>query len=163
MNPRRIAPGLIVLSVIVIANAERAATAPPVRIAGVTCETPPPLHCPDSDCPGATVIDQGTAIEPKTGRKFFLDYPCDLKRGEKVTFVLSLHGGGSYGNWQRHYFPIVDYKDKYRLVIATPNAPPRVWTATDDEYLQNIVNLVFDELGQKNIRRSGWSAIRRVV
>ena len=69
-----------------------------------------------------------------------------------MTFVLSLHGGGSYGNWQRHYFPIVDYKDKYRLVIATPNAPPRVWTATDDEYLQNIVNLVFDELGQKNIK-----------
>jgi len=152
MKPRRIAPGLIVLSVLVIAYAERAATAPPVRIAGVTCETPPPLHCPGSDCPGATVIEQGTAIEPKTGRKFFLDYPCDLKRGEKVTFVLSLHGGGSYGNWQRHYFPIVDYKDKYRLVIATPNAPPRVWTATDDEYLQNIVNLVFDELGQKNIK-----------
>ena len=60
-------------------------------------------------------------LNRRTGRKFFLDYPCDLKRGEKVTFVLSLHGGGSYGNWQRHYFPIVDYKDKYRLVIATPN------------------------------------------
>jgi hypothetical protein len=69
-----------------------------------------------------------------------------------VTFVLSLHGGGSYGNWQRHYFPIVDYKDKYRLVIATPNAPPRVWAATDDEYLQNIVNLVYDQVGKNNIK-----------
>ena len=40
--------------------------------------------------------------------------------------VISLHGGGSYGNWQRHYFPLLDYKDKYRLVIATPNSPVRV-------------------------------------
>src|SRR4029077_4741925 len=85
--------------------------------------------------------------------RFFLDYPCDLKRGEKVTFVLSLHGGGSYGNWQRHYFPIVDFKDKYRLVIATPNAPPRVWAATDDEYLQNIVNLVYEQIGKANIKQ----------
>jgi hypothetical protein len=142
----------IALSGLVLAPASRAAMAPPIQIAGVTCETPPPLHCPDSDCPSATVTEQGTAIEPKTGRKFFLDYPCDLKRGEKVTFVLSLHGGGSYGNWQRHYFPIVDYKDKYRLVIATPNAPPRVWAATDDEYLQNIVNLVYEQLGKNNIK-----------
>jgi hypothetical protein len=65
----------------------------------------------------------------KTRRPYFLDYPCDLKSGEKVTLVLSLHGGGSYGNWQRHYFPIMDYKDKYRLVIATPNAPTRAWSA----------------------------------
>jgi hypothetical protein len=98
------------------------------------------------------VIDQGNAVEPKTGRKFFLDYPCDLKRGEKVTFILSLHGAGSYGNWQRHYFPIVDFKDKYRLVIATPNAPPKVWAATDDEYLQNIVTMVYEQVGKKNIK-----------
>ena len=66
------------------------------------------------------VINQGAVVEMKTRRTYFLDYPCDLKPGEKVTFILSLHGGGSYGNWQRHYFPIMDYKDKYRLVIATP-------------------------------------------
>ncbi len=123
-----------------------------LELAGVTCQTPPPLHCPDSNCPGPLVIDQGNAIEPKTGRKFFLDYPCSLKRGEKVTFILSLHGAGSYGNWQRHYFPIMDYKDKYHLVIATPNAPPRIWAQTDDEYLQNIVNLVYDQVGAKNIK-----------
>ena len=129
----------------------------------MTCETPPPLHCPDSDCPGATVVEQGPAVEPRTGRRFFLDYPCDLKRGEKVTFVLSLHGGGSYGNWQRHYFPIVDYKDKYRLVIATPNSPPRVWAATDDEYLQNIVTFVSTSSERKTSKRSGSSATRRAV
>lgn len=126
--------------------------APALELAGVTCQAPPALHCPDANCPGATVIEQGTAVEPKTGRKFFLDYPCDLKRGEKVTFILSLHGFGSYGNWQRHYFPLVDYKDKYRLVIATPNSPARVWTDADDGYLQNIVDLIFEQVGRTNIK-----------
>jgi hypothetical protein len=124
----------------------------PIELAGVTCETPPPLHCPAANCPGPMVIEQGSAVEPKTGRKFFLDYPCNLKRGEKVTFILSLHGAGSYGNWQRHYFPIVDYKDRYRLVIATPNSPTRIWSAGDDAYLQNIVSLVYEQIGAKNIR-----------
>ena len=87
------------------------------------------------------MINPGPVVEMKTRRTYFLDYPCDLKQGEKVTFILSLHGGGSYGNWQRHYFPIIDYKDKYRLVIATPNSPTRVWSAADDEYLQNIVDV----------------------
>ncbi len=104
----------------------------PVSLAGVTCQIPPPLHCPDANCPGPLVIEQGTAVEPQTGRKFFVDFPCDLKRGEKVTFILSLHGAGSYGNWQRHYFPIMDYATKYRLVIATPNTPTRVWSPADD-------------------------------
>jgi len=124
----------------------------PIELGGVACQTPPPVHCPDADCKGEMVIDQGTAVEPKTGRKFFLDYPCDLKKNEKVTFILSLHGAGSYGNWQRHYFPLVDFKDKYRLVIATPNAPPRFWTDTDDQYLQNIVTLVYDQIGRNNIK-----------
>lgn len=127
----------------------------PIELAGVACQTPPPEHCPDANCPGALVTEDGTAIEPKTGRKFFLDYPCNLKRGEKVTFILSLHGFGSYGNWTRHYFPVMDYKDKYHLVIATPNAstaPPKAWAAVDDEYLQNIVTLVFDTIGKENIK-----------
>ena len=88
----------------------------------------------------------------RTGRTDFLDYPCDLKRGEKVTFILSLHGGGLYGNWQRHYFPILDYTDKYRLVIATPFSPRCcVWTAEDDGYLQNIVTSVIEQIGRENI------------
>jgi hypothetical protein len=124
---------------------------PPLELGGLACPTPPPSHCPDANC-GALVTEQGPVVEPKTNRKFFLDYPCDLKKGEKVTFILALHGGGSYGNWQRHYFPILDYKDKYRLVIATPNAPPRVWAAVDDEYLQNIVTMVYNQIGKENIK-----------
>jgi len=73
---------------------------------------------PSSNCPRETILDTGPATELKTGPKFFLDYPCDLKKGEKITFVLSLHGGGSIPNWQRHYFPLLDYTDKYRLVVA---------------------------------------------
>ncbi len=127
------------------------AAKPGVELGGVACQTPPPSHCPNANC-GAMVTEQGPAVEPKTGRKFFLDYPCDLKKNEKVTFILALHGGGSYGNWQRHYFPILDFVQKYRLVVATPNAPPRVWAATDDEYLQNIVNIVYQQVGEKNIK-----------
>jgi poly(3-hydroxybutyrate) depolymerase len=108
-------------------------------------------HCPDANCPRDIITSGGAVVEPKTGRTYFLDYPCDLKRGEKVAFILSLHGGGSYGNWQRHYFPIVDYKDKYRLVIATPFSPRRSWSAEDDEYLQNIVSSVIEQIGKENI------------
>src|SRR5215813_6810311 len=88
-------------------------TTTPLQLGGVSCASPPAEHCPDTNCAGPTLVSGGAAVEPKTGRKYFLDYPCDLKRGEKVTFILSLHGGGSYGNWQRHYFPAMDYKDRY--------------------------------------------------
>jgi hypothetical protein len=124
----------------------------PLRLAGAACATPPTLHCPDKDCPGDRVINPGPVVEMKTRRTYFLDYPCDLKPGEPVTFVLSLHGGGSYANWQRHYFPILDFKDKYRLVIATPSSPTRAWSTADDEYLQNIVEAVTSELGRANVK-----------
>lgn len=123
-----------------------------LRFTGTQCTTTPYLHCPDSECSGPIVINQGNVVEMKTRRTYFLDYPCDLKKGEKVTFILSLHGGGSYGNWQRNYFPLMDYKDKYRLVIATPNAPTRAWSDADDVYLQNIVNFVLEQVGRENIK-----------
>jgi pimeloyl-ACP methyl ester carboxylesterase len=88
----------------------------------------------------------------KTRRTYFIDYPCDLKKDEPVTLILALHGAGSYGNWQRNYFPLMDYKDKYRLVIATPNSPTHVWSGVDDEYLQNIVTSIVEQLGKQNIK-----------
>ena len=123
-----------------------------VRLSGSDCAKPPVLHCPDKDCANETVISGGPIVETKTGRNYFLDYPCDLKKGEKVTFILSLHGGGSYGNWQRHYFPLLDFVDKYRLVVATPFSPRRAWSTSDDEYLQNIVTTVVEQLGKQNIK-----------
>jgi pimeloyl-ACP methyl ester carboxylesterase len=123
------------------------------RFQGTNCVSGAPyLHCPDRECSSATVVNQGNVVEMKTRRTYFLDYPCDLKKGEKVTFILSLHGGGSYGNWQRHYFPILDYVDKYRLVVATPNAPTRAWSTADDEYLHNIVNFVVEQIGKENVK-----------
>jgi hypothetical protein len=123
-----------------------------VRFTGAPCDTPPVMHCQETGCKGSISTEGGPVMEQKTGRKYFLDYPCDLKKGEKVTFVLSLHGAGSYGNWQRHYFPIFDYKDRNRLVIATPFSPTRIWSASDDEYLQDIVTSVIEQLGKNNIK-----------
>jgi poly(3-hydroxybutyrate) depolymerase len=123
-----------------------------LRIQGAMCPTPAILDCPASECSAATVINPGPVVEMKTRRTYFLDYPCDLKKGEKVTFILSLHGGGSYGNWQRHYFPLKDYAAKYRLVIATPNSPIRAWSDADDEYLKNIVEFVVAQVGKENVR-----------
>ncbi|HEY0436856.1 MAG TPA: hypothetical protein VGC92_09460 [Phenylobacterium sp.] len=135
---------------------------------GVKCESPPPAHCSGEACQ-PLLGDPGNATDPKTGRKFWLDYPCNLKPGDKVVFVLNIHGAGSIGQWQRHYFPAMDYKDKYKLVVATPTAATsptrvagqpgvRVWVpAADDEHLQNITTAVFDAFGKKNIK-SFWLA-----
>lgn len=97
-----------------------------------------------------------SAIDEKTGRKFYLDDPDDLQPGERVVFLLNLHGGGSVGAWQRLYFPAVDYKEKYRLVVATPSCatkePMRRWVGeADDEHLRNIVDYVFAKYGIENI------------
>ena len=156
MKPSRNLVPLLFLVIMVsfpnLTGAQQGSEEPPFRFAGTTCTATPTLHCPDSECSSAMVINPGPVVEMKTRRTYFLDYPCDLKKGEKVTFILSLHGGGSYANWQRHYFPILDYKDKYRLVIATPSSPTRAWSAADDEYLQNIVTFVIEQVGKENIK-----------
>ena len=117
---------------------------------GVDCTAPPLWHCPDTQCLDAVVTQQGFSVEMKTHRTFFLDCPSDYKPGDKVNIVLSLHGFGSFGNWQRNYFPAMDVKDKYKLVVITPNAPTRFWTDADDEYLHNLVDLVVGTIGKQN-------------
>lgn len=99
-----------------------------------------------------TADTNAPVTEPKTGRTFLLDYPCDLKAGEAVTLILNLHGGGSSGTWQRRYFPAFDYKERYKLVVASPYAPIRRWTEADDAYLQNIVTSIVEQLGTRNVR-----------
>ncbi|ALO47456.1 alpha/beta fold hydrolase [Pseudohongiella spirulinae] len=131
-------------------------------ILGVACQTPPPVHCMDGDCAAKTAMP-GNVTEPESGRQYFLDYPCDLQDGEDVIFILNIHGAGSIANWQRHYFPAMDHKEKYRLVVATPTAAGstsmgsgdgvRVWAPqTDDAYLQAITNQVIDAFGRDNIK-----------
>lgn len=127
--------------------------AEPLAIAGVQCQTPPPLHCPDENCPADIVTDPGPVLEPESERRYFLDFSCDLKKSEPVNLILSLHGGGSYGNWQRHYFPLLNYLDEYNLVVATPNT--RAWSPEDDPYLENILTGIIEDVGAENIR-SFW-------
>jgi poly(3-hydroxybutyrate) depolymerase len=126
-----------------------------LRLNGAECVEPPKLHCPDKDCPSDVVTNQGSVVEPQTGRTYFLDYPCDLKQGEKVTVILDFHGGGSYGNWQRNYFPLMDYVKKYRLIVATPNSPGGAWPDKDNPYLENIATSIIDQVGAKNVK-SFW-------
>jgi hypothetical protein len=159
MRMRGVLAGLAAAAGLLTAGA---AAAQGRTLAGVSCESPPPAHCAASGCAAEVLANLGNATDPKTGRKFFLDYPCDLKPGEKVVFILNIHGAGSIANWQRHYFPAVDFKDKYRLVVATPSAataqPLRMWRGeADDAHLQNIVEQVFAAVGKPNIK-SFWLA-----
>lgn len=154
------------LAFVGVVGAAVAAPAAAKDFGGVVCTTPQPARCDGEAClQNGALADLGNATDPQTGRKFFLDYPCDLKPGEKVTFILNLHGAGSIGNWQRHYFPAVDYVQKYRLVVATPTAATlnrfpgsegpgvRMWApAADDAHLQNITDLVFNAFGRENIK-----------
>lgn len=147
------------------------------EVAYSPCWTPPRYECPDARNCNATIRTfLGEATEFKTQRTFFLDYPCDLKPGEKVAFVLNLHGGGSIGNWQRSYFPAVDQKENLRLVVATPTALTGQptggrWTAeADDVYLQNITDLVIERFGKENVttfwlagHSQGGATSRRIV
>jgi poly(3-hydroxybutyrate) depolymerase len=151
VKPFVVAAGLVFTSSIALG-------APVAELLGSPCTAQPRYACPDAkDCPADARTFLGAATEKKSGRKFFLDFPCDLKKGEKVAFILNLHGAGSIGNWQRSYFPAVDLKEKYRLVIATPTAltdqPQRRWVAeADDEYLHGIVDEVIAEIGRKSIK-----------
>jgi hypothetical protein len=102
-------------------------------------------------------VSSESAIDVRTGRKFFLDAPDDLVRGEEFVFLLSLHGGGSHGAWQRLYFPAFERKEKYRLVIATPSAatrePIRRWTPeADDAHLEGVVQGVLERFGPERLR-----------
>jgi hypothetical protein len=122
------------------------------------------MDAPCTGSPGELVT------EDQTGRQYYLDYPCDLRAGEDVTFVLSLHGGGSSHNWQRRYFPAYDWKDEHRLVIATPFSPTRRWSEVDDAYLRTIVTDVIDAVGRDHVRSfwlaghsQGGSTSRRII
>jgi pimeloyl-ACP methyl ester carboxylesterase len=126
-----------------------------------------PLRLMDAPC---TAVTTEPVREPKTGRTYLLDYPCDLKAGEPVTVILNLHGGGSSGTWQRRYFPAYDYKEQHRLVVVSPYSPTRTWSAGDDEYLQNIVTAVIEAVGRANVRAfwlaghsQGGATSRRLV
>jgi pimeloyl-ACP methyl ester carboxylesterase len=105
-------------------------------------------------------VTSETSVDETTGRKFFLDHPTDEGRGD-LTFVLSLHGGGSVGMWQRLYFPAHDFVDDLGLVVATPSSatkqPMSHWVhEADDEHLRAIVEQVQKRFGGR--LRTFWLA-----
>ena len=68
-----------------------AASAQAKDVLGATCTRPAADRCVGEVCnTSGALAHLGTATDPATGRKFFLDYPCDLKPGEKVTFILNI-------------------------------------------------------------------------
>ena len=97
-----------------------------------------------------------TAVEPNSGRRYYLDHADDPAAGG-LTFLLNLHGGGSGGVWQRRYFPAHQYADAYRLVVAAPTArtrrPMRHWVPDVDEtFLVDVVEQVYARFGPGSIR-----------
>jgi pimeloyl-ACP methyl ester carboxylesterase len=149
---RRISSAALLAAIGGSAFAQQAAPAAGTLL-GTNCNAPPIYHCPDAACEGSVVTQPGNTVEMKTRRTYFLDCPAGYKPGDKVNLVLSLHGGGSYANWQRNYAPFMDVKDKYKLVIMTPGSPVRAWSAADDEYLKNIVDSVVGTVGKNNVER----------
>ncbi|HEY5106744.1 MAG TPA: alpha/beta hydrolase [Caulobacteraceae bacterium] len=143
--------GLICAFVTLLIGVSAASAQSSHTLMGVDCAAPPVYHCPGSDCQSAMVTQPGDTVELKTRRTFFLDCPSDYQPGEKVNILLSLHGFGSYANWQRNYFPVMDVKDKYHLVVITPGSPIRYWSTDDDQYLHNIVDEVVGAVGKANV------------
>lgn len=132
-------------------SADAQAVAEPLVLSAAACTPPPVDRCVRGEECGALVTQQGPATNPVTDRNYYLDYSCSLKKGEPVNLVLNLHGAGSYGNWQRHYFPLVDFVEDYDLVVVTPNAPPQRWGEVDDEHLQTIISQTIEDIGAENI------------
>src|SRR5213076_1932867 len=100
-------------------------------------------------------------VDEATGRKFYVEFAQNADSRDDLTFVLSLHGGGSVGMWQRLYFPAQDCADALGLVVATPSSktkqPMSHWdAAADDDYLKAIVGMVVDRFGPR--LRSFWLA-----
>ena len=98
-----------------------------------------------------------SVVEPASGREYHLDSPDDLLPDEDVTFILNLHGGGSFGRWQRLYFPVSDYVNECRLVVATPTSKTREpiarWAPdADDDYLKALIEQVLQRFGRDRVR-----------
>src|SRR5262245_63333575 len=99
---RNVRSALISLSLTLIGCAPVLA-ADPLHLLNTPCSTPAVMHCPDANCGSEIITNRGPAVAD--GRNFFLDYPCDLKPGEKITLILSLHGAGVERQLAASLFP----------------------------------------------------------
>ncbi|HEY7797922.1 MAG TPA: alpha/beta hydrolase [Hyphomonadaceae bacterium] len=131
----------------------QAPAGPASSLLGTDCDAPPIWHCPDTACDRGITTQPGNNVELLTRRTYFLDCPKGYRKGDKVNILLSLHGFGSFANWQRNYAPFFDVKDKHKLVVITPGSPVRFWSEADDKFLQNIVDQVVADVGKANVER----------
>ena len=146
----------LVVATLAFALSVPALAADRVTASGVACEQPE-LQCPAAGCPVEVVGHPGNAVEPTTGRSYFLDYPCDHQAGDAVTFLLNIHGTAAPANWQRHYFPAKDFVDQHRLIVVHPQGRPHerdgstatAWPidGTDEEYIKALVDFVDESFG----------------
>jgi len=110
----------------------------------------PDYACADVDCVLTNIKSGPIRVEPFPDQPAIIDYPTDLREGERVTLILNLHGGGSYANWQRHYFPAKDHVDEMRLIVIHPQARNidglNRWPmdGSDDRYIRALIAFVDD-------------------
>jgi poly(3-hydroxybutyrate) depolymerase len=95
-----------------------------------------------------------------TGRKVFIDYPCDLEKGSPVTFVLNLHGtqGVEDGkHYIREYNKLGVNAQTYGFVVATPNAIGSQWgngdNGQDAPHLAEVVDWVYSNFSGYDIKQ----------
>ena len=96
------------------------ADAQPVRIAGVPCMSPPPLHCPDANCSNEPGHSHGGVT---AHRLLMTPFFCD-----KVTGWVSLSGGrlgspGAYVPLDSTSRYLVPYGDRLRAGVRLPGPP----------------------------------------
>jgi hypothetical protein len=124
----------------------------PFRFAGTTCTPAPYLHCPDSECSGATVVNQGNVVEMKTRRTYFLDYPCDLKPGESATGSTNVFWGRDGFTFERPGHYVVDVITMWQISEAWvgADAEVHVWVSFPVTAQDNNVAalLLHPEVGQ---------------
>lgn len=119
----------------------------------------PELDCGGIECP--TSYHPGPIRLPGyENQAIIVDYPCDLREDEKVTFILNVHGAGSFANWQRHYFPAKDFVEEHRLIVAHPQALPQpsstrwLMDGSDDAYIKAVIAFVDEKFASRvNINR----------
>ena len=148
---------------------------------GPVAEPPPPLtgdpngsgevvSIPEVKCGPAAGLDAfvaGTGIPgPGTpnlkvgGRDVVLSYPCDLREGAHVTFILNLHGtmpDEALKTYQHGYFSAHKLATSHRLIVATPmsKSPLGQWGngdgGVDAPHLYEVVQWVYDHFGKFQI------------
>jgi hypothetical protein len=144
--------------------------AAPPPLTGDPKGTGPVVSIPDTACGPAAGLDafvQGTGIpgpgSPNVkigGKDVILSYPCGLKEGAHVTFILNLHGtmpDETLKTYQHGYFSAHKLVNSHNLIVATPKSesPVGQWGnmdgGVDVPHLYEVVKWVYDKFSKFQI------------